>query len=553
MTASERRVGQFVVQVNGSELSPDVMATLDEALIEDDLGQPAMFALRFNDPSHTLIDGSLLRLGSEVKLGAAGQSGSAPKTILSGEITALEPAFEQNNMVLVVRGYDRSHRLHRGRSTRTFVRQSDADIVGQIARAQGLKPDAEGNTQVDYVIQHNQTDMQFLSGRAARLGYRISVEDKTLHFRRAEGSPPTAPALVWGSTLLSFHARLTAVAQPNEVQVRGWNHKAKQAIIGKATRPTQPSRLNTITNGGKAAIEAFGAEARLVITDRLVRNQGEADSLAQAILDERCGDFLAAEGLCFGEPGLRAGCTVELQQLGKRLSGVYFVTATRHSYNAREGYRTRFFVNGRRAGGLLAAIEPEPARPVAAGVAVGIVTNINDPDKLGRVKVRFPWLDEQHESDWARVAASGAGAERGLMLVPELDDEVLVAFEQGDLNRPYVLGGLWNGKDKPPIDAVRSGKVERRALKTRAGHSILLSDETGKASITIETPGGQKIVLQDQGAGTLTIECGGSVEIKGAGGKLSIGPSGVELSSNARMEIKASADLSINGLMVKIN
>lgn len=555
MSENQRRIGRIVLQVNGGELPADVLAALDEVVVEDDLAQPAMFTLRFNDPAHALLDGGLLGLGAEVKIAAAAGADGTPRTILAGEITALEPSFEQRGKTLTVRGYDRSHRLHRGRATRTFVRQSDADIVGQIARAQGLKPEVEGGGgQLDYLIQHNQTDMQFLAGRAARLGYRVAVEEKTLRFRRPERAAPVAPALSWGSTLLTFRARLSAVAQPNEVQVRGWDPKAKRAIVGKASRPAPLASLTAETDGGKAAATAFGAQAQLTVTDRLVRSQAEADSLAQAVLDERCGDFLAAEGSCVGEPALRAGCKVELQGIGKALSGSYIVTATRHTYSPQAGYQTTFFVNGRRAGGLLAALAPEPTQPAFAGVVVGIVTNVNDPDTQGRVKLRFPWLDDKHESDWARVASAGGGPRRGLCVTPEIDDEVLVAFEQGDPNRPFVLGGLWNGKDAPPIrDAVKSGKVERRGFTTRAGHSVSFSDEAGKGAITIKTAGGQTIVLEDQPPGKLTISCGGDVQVSGAGGALSIAASGVELSSKGRLTISATGDLSISGALVKIN
>src|SRR5262249_14595935 len=106
------------------------------------------------------------------------------------------------------------------------------------------------------------------------------------------------------------------------------------------------------------------------------------------------------------------------------------------------------------------------------GVVPAIVTNNNDPKGMGRVKVKFPWIDVDLESNWARVAAVGAGNNRGLFWLPEVNDEVLVAFEHGDFNQPYIVGNLWNGKDKTPeaiSDAVKNGNVEVRTLKTREG------------------------------------------------------------------------------------
>src|SRR5690242_6935529 len=103
MTDTERRIGRLVIQVNGGDLPQDVASSLDEAIVEDDLLQPTMFMLRFNDPQHTLIDGEQFKIGGEIKIGAASTADGQPKPIVSGEITALEPELEQHNMVLVVR------------------------------------------------------------------------------------------------------------------------------------------------------------------------------------------------------------------------------------------------------------------------------------------------------------------------------------------------------------------------------------------------------------------------------------------------------------------
>src|SRR6185295_11928909 len=113
------------------------------------------------------------------------------------------------------------------------------------------------------------------------------------------------------------------------------------------------------------------------------------------------------------------------------------------------------------------------------GVVVGVVTNNQDPDGMGRVKVKFPWLSDQDESHWARVAAPMAGKERGFYFLPEVEDEVLVAFEHGDARFPYVLGALWNGKEGPPAKN-DDGKNNIRVIKSRSGHIIRLTDEDGK-------------------------------------------------------------------------
>lgn len=560
----------FTIKVDGRELSPEVADDLNEVVVEDDLAQPAMFTLRFHDPNFALIDSDQFKLGSEVVVTA--NKKNQHKMLLTAEVTSIESILDQHLTLLLIRGYDRSHRLYRGHQTRTFLKQTDSQIAHKIASEAGLSADIQATTeQFEYVIQENQTDMEFLRSRAARIGYRVLGEGRKLVFRHAEATPQQATPQTWGTSLLSFRSRTTAVAQPNEVQVRGWDPKTKQAIVGKATAAAKTSQVGDGVTGGDAAKKAFGTKATVMETHQPIDTQAGANRMAQAVLDQMTGDYLSAEGYCYGEPTLKAGTLVEIKGIGKRLSGKYFVTATRHTFTQRDGYMTTFFVNGQRPQSLLAVnSNGNRSRHTRVGVVVGIVTNNNDPDKQGRVKVKFPWLDEQEESNWARLAMPGAGAKRGLIAVPEVNDEVLVAFEHGDMHRPFIVGGLWNGKDAPPMPTVKNGKVEFRSLVTRVGHEIMFQDGEGasKGLIQIKTAGGNTIkisdtdkniqiksqnhtiLLDDQGR-AVKIQSAGELEISGTGGKLKIGPSGVELTSTSAIKVQASAklDLQANGMV----
>ncbi len=133
------------------------------------------------------------------------------------------------------------------------------------------------------------------------------------------------------------------------------------------------------------------------------------------------------------------------------------------------------------------------------GVTIGVVTNIADPKNLGRVKVKFPHRDGERESDWVRIASLMAGPQRGIYFLPEVNDEVLLAFNHGNVDEPYVIGMLWNGQDKPPESAAyQDGKVKIRKIKTTRGNEIILSDEQGKEKIEVHTPGGNSIALEDE-------------------------------------------------------
>ncbi|MEY2831141.1 MAG: hypothetical protein RLZZ574_399 [Cyanobacteriota bacterium] len=155
------------------------------------------------------------------------------------------------------------------------------------------------------------------------------------------------------------------------------------------------------------------------------------------------------------------------------------------------------------------------------GVTVGLVTNNKDPDGLGRIKVKFPWLSDTEESYWARVLTPMAGGDRGIYFLPEVNDEVLVAFEQGDMSFPYILGSLWNGKDKPPVKN-DDGKNNQKVIKSRSGHQIILDDtkdaekiiiqdKTGKNQIVIDSQNNQMDIKVEK---DLTIETQGKIIIK---------------------------------------
>lgn len=198
------------------------------------------------------------------------------------------------------------------------------------------------------------------------------------------------------------------------------------------------------------------------------------------------------------------------------------------------------------------------------GVAAGIVTNNHDPEELGRVKIKFLWLSDDNETDWVRIATLMAGNERGSFFLPEVGDEVLVAFENGNINRPYVIGALWNGVDKPP-EANSNGENNIRKIKSRSGHEIIFNDEKTKETVTIHTKGEHKIILDDS-AGSEKIEIidktgnnkitfdsmQNSINIESAM-QLKIKSNVVEIEGTTSLTLKSNAVLTIQGLPVKIN
>lgn len=192
------------------------------------------------------------------------------------------------------------------------------------------------------------------------------------------------------------------------------------------------------------------------------------------------------------------------------------------------------------------------------GVAIGLVTQNNDPEGLGRVRVSYPWHDQPRESYWARLASPMAGKDRGLVLIPEVGDEVLLAFERDDLRFPFVLGALWNGQDQPPV-ANDDGNNDKRLFKSRKGHRLLF-DDGDRGVVELALNDGKMIRIDDDG---MRIEDGkgnqisidsnsGAVTIEAAG-KLTLKGSSVSIQASGSLDIKSSAAMSLTGSLIKLN
>jgi uncharacterized protein involved in type VI secretion and phage assembly len=192
------------------------------------------------------------------------------------------------------------------------------------------------------------------------------------------------------------------------------------------------------------------------------------------------------------------------------------------------------------------------------GVAVAVVTQNQDDEHLCRVKVSYPWHDKPRESYWARLAMPMAGNGRGVVMIPEVGDEVLVAFEREDLRFPYVIGALWNGKDKPPL-ANEDGKNDKRIVRSRKKHYLLFDDgERGVVELAHENGGmvrfsDDEIVLKDKKGNQLKIENSSGAITLQANGQLKIKAATISIEATGTLDLKANATLSVRGALVNIN
>ncbi|MFF6883275.1 VgrG-related protein [Streptomyces sp. NPDC012421] len=528
----------LVVEVGGRPLPARLMNTLVEGYVDDSRTLPDLFLLRFRDPEGTLLAQGGIAVGAEVRLLARGGGGTEPRTLLDGVVTALELELDESGTYTVVRGLDETYRLLRGARVVGYQNMTLSDIVARVAQRAGLKPgtvDVAGPV-LDHVAQANVSDWEFVRGLAEEAGAEAYVRDGRLHVvRPAEaGGAPDASAradrdplvLERGANLLRCRASVSAAEQVSEVEVRGWDVRGKRALVGRA--PAGASATLALGVTAAQVTEPFG-EARHVVTDGGYGTQERVDRAAKALAERIAGSFAELEAVIRGNPEVRAGTAVALNAVGAPFEGRYTVTSSRHVFDALRGYETWITVSGRQERSLYGLTGGGPAagrRP--GGLVNATVTDTQDPEGSGRVKVTFPWLSDEYASDWARTAQA-AGTGGGEPYIPEVGDEVVVGFEQGRLDRPYVLGGLYNGQDRPSgggaVDPT-SGAVDRRAFASKGGHRLELLDAAGGAQgVKLRTGDGKLTIDLDQAGTVVTIGSDGAVRIT-AKEKVSIAASG---------------------------
>ncbi|MFJ1646060.1 VgrG-related protein [Streptomyces sp. NPDC088258] len=580
----------LVVEFGGSPLPPALANTLVEGYVDDSRTLPDLFVLRFRDPGRVLLERTGLKIGGEVRLLAHAGGGPSATPLLTGVVTALEVEIDDSGTFTVVRGLDDSHRLFRGRRVAGYQNMTLADICAQVAQRAGLRPgtiDVAGPV-LAHVAQPNISDWDFVRGLAEEAGAQAYVLEGSLHVTRpaeASGAPDGSAraeqnplVLEMGTNLIRCRAGVSAAEQVSEVEVRGWDVAAKQPLVGRAPA----GNTSTLELGVTAAeVSAPFGEASFVVTDAAYGTQAQVDQAAKALAERIAGSFAELEAVIRGNPEVRAGSAVALNAVGAPFEGRYTVTSSRHVFDAVRGYETWITVSGQQerslfgltGGGAGAAGGGSGASAggSCSGLVNGTVTDTQDPEGLGRVKVRFPWLSDEYASDWARTAQAG-GTGGGEAFIPEVGDEVLVGFEQGHLDRPYVLAGLYNGQDKPSrggggegagsateggelVDPT-SGAVNRRAFASKGGNQLELLDAAngpqgvrlvtgdGKLKIDLDRRGTTVVVHSD---GRVVIEAGKQVSITaGSGVALDAGQGVLELSGDS-VKLTARTGVQVDG------
>ncbi len=551
------------VEIEGKKLDPGTSKEIINVTVKEKLDEGASFELTFHDEfdmktqKFKWIDDSRFNVGNKItiKIGY----GSNLHTMVMGRITSLEPSFFAGDTpTLRIRGQDPSYDyLKRASPERIFVEKTYSDIARTIAQEAGLDCVVDNTEKFEKSIRKNnsETYYEFLNNIKNKIGFALYIEGRKMHFVKPGNNKEEILKLELGKDIISFNPTIKTTRLLTKVEVRGHNTQdPNKFFMGEAKAE---SELLTFVNkmGSKDL-------AKKVINDVVVNSDAHAVSIAKAELAKANDTLFGGTVECIGLPQIRVGVSVVLDKVGKLFSRKYDVTETTHNINER-GYITQFSV-GHNSSILDELGTTNKSVGKVNGVVAGIVTNNNDPDKLGRLKVKFPCFSDNNETAWIRMTTFMAGPDMGSFFLPNVGDEVLVVFEQGNLNCPYVIGSLWNEKAKPP-EKYSDGKNNIRKIKSKCGHELIFNDEEKKEKIEIHTKAGHKIILDDSSGEE-------KVEINDKSGKnsilidsatnsiaissqltLSIKAQTIEIEAGGNMTIKSSGILNLQGSMVKIN
>jgi Rhs element Vgr protein len=464
-------------------------------------------------------------------------------TIFSGIITGHTiKSIENGNPLLQIDLRDKAVKMTGGRKNRYFESVTDSEIIEELTGAYGLSTTAE-ETSVTHkeMVQYYVSDWDFMVLRAEVNNRLVIVDDGEIMVKKPDMGDDPVLNLAFGSNVISFEAGMDARDQQESVLSRSWNYTGQEMSeeegefsgedrSGNITARDLSSILDTAPylqqHGGRLCEDELKAWAdSRVLRAQLAKIRGRVRII--------------------GFSDIKPGHMIELERFGSRFNGRHFVSSVNHQYSGSSAWYTdivfglnpewhvnRFDdITSKQASGLLPAIH---------GLQPGVVTAIHDdPDGEFRIRVRLPVIDPQSEGVWARMASPDAGENRGMVFRPEPGDEVIVGCINDDPRDPVILGMLHSSGKPSPVEPVEENNI--KGFVTRGELKLLFNDD--EKSISLETPGGNLLIISD--------EKGGLVFEDESGNKVTMSSDGILLESSGDLKLKASGDVVIEGMNVE--
>jgi uncharacterized protein involved in type VI secretion and phage assembly len=578
-----------VVKVGGAALTTAQLQALVSVEVDLGLNLVGRTTLRFVEPAYDLEIQPKFALGTEVTIGFPGNV-DVFKGLVTGVSLDQEVNYGPAVTELTVTVDDGAYKLGQDTQNTAFLNSSYSDVITKMVSGTGLQSDIDSTTPTHPYLLQTGSNLAYLDWMVGRCGMVWWVDYGKLKVKAA-GTSTATTIVKLGETLQRLSTRASGL-HTGKVTVTGWDPAQQAAIANVASKTTTPESTLVGKFPGRTSPSGGGVK----VSGASPLTADEAKQVSETMLAESTAAAVTTRGTCLANGAIKPATTVDVQNAGAA-SGKYLVTRVQHVYNS-GGFQTHFTAGPIRPEGLVDLLSgpAQTSGGTISGLMVGVVTNIDDSEgKLGRVKVKFPTIGSDIESEWARVVTLGGGPKRGVVFQPEVNDEVLVGFEQGDTRRPVVLGGLFSDKNGlPTADNVESGAVAYRRINSRTGHLIELADgkEADKKHILLKTSNGHLIRLGEDkvevttaskpikitngdatfeltDAGDVTIQgknvtikaTQGAVKIEAGAGDVGVKGVNVKAESTANLNLKAGAmgsveatgPLTVKGATVAIN
>jgi phage protein D/phage baseplate assembly protein gpV len=472
MTSTATVTAAVEVRVDGRALADDRVRRLVSLRVATRLSLPAQCELAFVTGPGAAAEIDLCPLGSALTVRVYGDSGD----LFDGEVTCVELRYEPDGAAyLRVRAYDRLHRLRKRQQLRVFNDVTAVDLARALTSDLGLDVEADdAGPSFERIVQDRQHDFALLTAITARTGRYPALDGDTLRLLTLEGYGDPVD-LELGSSLLEARIEANLDRAGSRVTALGWHPQRAELLEGEATTARSGRRITFEPDPS-----SVGADGASTVVDQSSRSVDELVGVAQADLDARVGRAVTISGVADGNARLRVGARIAVRGVAGPIAGTYVLTEVVHTVDA-TGYQSTFGTE-----------PPRVETPTAgASVTLGKVTALDDPDALGRVRVSLPAHGDL-DAGWLGVLCPGAGAGRGIVALPDVDDTVLVLLPHGVPAEGVVLGSLF-GAITPPDTGVDGGAVKRWTLRTAQGQSIVVND--AEHSLRLENKVGSFVEL----------------------------------------------------------
>ena len=482
----------------------------------------------------------------EIKAGRNGDDESIFKGIIVKQCVKVT---ESSNSVLIIECKGECVKMTIGRKNKYFSEVTDSQAITEVLGEYQLTGEIN-DTIVTHkeIVQHYSTDWDFILSRAEVNGRLLIADDGKINLVKPDSNQDPVLTLKYGENLLDFQAEMDATTQWKNVKAKSWDH-ANQALFEAETSESDfvpPGDISGSDLGEVIDLENFELSHSGYV------NQEELQIWADACMLKSRLSKIRGRAKVFGLSELKPGIIVDIKGIGKRFNGKAYVTGVRHELRDGSWYgNVQFGLSPDWCSKKEDIIEPLAGGlvPGIHGLQIGKVVQLqDDPEGAHRILVKLPIIDNEAQGIWARAASLDAGNNRGAFFRPEIDDEVIVGFVNGDPRDAIVLGML-HSSDKPaPI--IAEDVNHEKGFVTRSEMKLLFNDD--KKIITIETPAGNSIVISEEDTSIILTDQNSNTITMNTDGIALESPKDINIKANQNIKIQATQNIDIEAMNITI-